>query len=271
MQGSYNLIMAIPDSYIPKEYLALQINYCRQQLAELPEIKKTKRTIEGIVKDVFLVGTRVCCQNSTHGKDLDDIFQKREEFSCRLSELEGLWNSRFRCAPPPYIRPRKIQRKLFISSTESVVINSKFFESLKNDADPNHRESKTYFYNGIYYRSAAEVDIARYYTENGIPFKYEPEIWLKGLNRPIYTDFVILIRELDLCKFHEHIGMKNSADYNRITSIKYNNYSGAGLVPELDSFYTYDLPGIPFDLRTVPIKVNSVVHSSLFLPDTPYL
>ena len=54
--------------------------------------------------------------------------------------------------------------------------------------------------------------------------------------------------------------MKNSADYNRITAIKYNNYSGAGLVPELDLFYTYDLPGIPFDLRTVPIKVKALLY-----------
>lgn len=263
--------MSILEPFVPREYLALQINYCKQQLAMLPEVSMSQRFVRGEKKTIFRCNNHINWANSLAGQELQRIYAQREELLSKLSILEGLWNSRFRCAPPPYIRPRKIQRKLFISSTESVVIDSKFFESLKNDADPNHRESKTCFYNGIYYRSTAEVDIARYYTENGIPFKYEPEIWLKGLNRPIYTDFVILIRELDLCKFHEHIGMKNSADYNRITSIKYNNYSGAGLVPELDSFYTYDLPGIPFDLRTVPIKVNSVVHSSLFLPDTPYL
>lgn len=263
--------MAILEPFVPREYLALQINYCKQQLAILPEVNMGFHTVRGERKIIFKYDNHKIGATTQNGKELQRIYEQREELLSKLSILEGLWNSRFRCAPPPYIRPRKIQRKLFISSTESVVIDSKFFESLKNDADPNHRESKTCFYNGIYYRSTAEVDIARYYTENGIPFKYEPEIWLKGLNRPIYTDFVILIRELDLCKFHEHIGMKNSADYNRITAIKYNNYSGAGLVPELDSFYTYDLPGIPFDLRTVPINVNSVVHSSLFLPDTPYL
>ena len=261
--------MAILDPYIPKEFLALQINYCKQQLAELPEVKISTRTKFGTVSKVYVVGTHFYQLNSKKGKELRSIYNKREELLCELSKLEGLWNSCFRGQTPPSIAPRKIKRRLFINSSNSVILNGDFFDSLKNDADPNHRESKTFFYNGTYYRSAPEVEIARYYTENGIPFKYEPEIWLNGLNYPIYTDFVVLIKALDLCKFHEHIGMKNSANYNRTTANKYINYSGAGLLPELDIFYTYDIPGVPFDLRTLPIKLNGVVHSSLFLPDTP--
>ena len=85
----------------------------------------------------------------------------------------------------------------------------------------------------------------------------------------MFTDFVILIRELDLCKFHEHFGMKNSGDYNRITATKYNNYSGAGLLPELDVFYTYDTGDVPFDIRSLNTKLNSVVYDSLFTVDYP--
>ena len=263
--------MAIYEPYIPKEHLALQINYCKQQLAELPEVKASKRTKNGSIYEVFVVGKHFYQQNSEKGKELEAICYRREELLCELSRLEGLWNSSFRGVPSPCFSPRNLKRKMFINPNNSVILNGDFFDSLKNDADPNHREIKTYFYNGIYYRSASEVEIARYYTENGIPFKYEPEIWLNGLNYPIYTDFVILIKALDLCKFHEHIGIKNSANYNRTTSTKYINYSGAGLLPELDVFFTYDIPGVPFDLRTLPIKLNSVVYSSLFLPDTPFL
>ena len=258
--------MAISDPYIPKEILALQINYCKQQLAELPEVNIGRRKRNGSFTEVYLVGLHCYQKNCDKGKELLSIYNKREELTCELSRLEGLWHSGYTCQPPEDIAPRKIERRLFINSSNSVLINGEFFDSLKNDADPNHRESKTFFYNGTYYRSASEVDIARYYTENGIPFKYEPEIWLNGLNYPIYTDFVVLIKALDLCKFHEHIGMKNSANYNRTTATKYTNYSGAGLLPELDIFYTYDIPGVPFDLRTLPIKLNGVVHSSLFLP-----
>jgi len=258
--------MAILEPYVPREYLALQINYCKQQLAMLPEVRMSQRTIHGETTNIFKYKTHIIQINSKAGRELKSIYDQREELSRKLSRLEGLWNSEFRGLPPSYIAPRKIQRKLYISSSEFVIIDSKFFNSLKNDADPNYREGKTHFYNGIYYRSAAEVDIARYYTETDIPFKYEPEIWLKGLNRPIHTDFVTLIRELDLCKFHEHFGMKNAADYNRITGIKYNNYTGAGLLPGLDTYFTYDVPDIPFDLRCVPAKLNTAVYGSLFIP-----
>ena len=258
--------MAILEPYIPKEYLALQINYCKQQLAALPEVKVTMRKIRGGIRKAFICDNRILLDSSKTSDELQNIYEQREYFSRELARLEGLWYSTFR-GTPPEIEPRKITRRLYLDHNNSVIIDGKFFNSLKNDADPNYRETKTCFYNGIYYRSAAEVDIARFYTENGIPFKYEPEIWLKGMNKPIYTDFVILIKELDLCKFHEHIGMKNSANYDRITSTKYNNYSGAGLLPELDTIFTYDIPGVPFDLRTLPIKLNSVVYSSLFLPD----
>ena len=258
--------MAILEPYVPREYLALQINYCKQQLATLPEVSMTFHMVRGERKIILKYNNHKSEATTQNGKELLRIYEQREELSRKLSRLEGLWYSEFRGLPPSYIAPRKIQRKLYISSSESVIIDSKFFNSLKNDADPNYREGKTHFYNGIYYRSAAEVDIARYYTETDIPFKYEPEIWLKGLNHPIHTDFVTLIRELDLCKFHEHFGMKNAADYNRITGIKYNNYTGAGLLPGLDTYFTYDVPDIPFDLRCLPVKLNSVVYCSLFIP-----
>lgn len=262
----YNQAMKITEPYIPKEYLALKINYLRQQLAAMPEVTKTKRVIRGKKLDVYIVNSRLYRSDSITGKELQLSFIKRDQLERELTKLESTWNCYFIGMVPQDIEPRKITRRLYRSVDDAVILNSDFFESLKHDADPNYRETKTVFYNGTYYRSAAEADIARFYTENGIPFKYEPEIWLNGLKYPVYSDFVILIKELDLCKFHEHFGMKNSANYNRITATKYNNYSGAGLLPELDVFYTYDVDGVPFDLRTLSTKLNSVIYDSLFIP-----
>ena len=259
--------MQILEPYIPKEYLALKINFLRQQLAALPEVKKTRRVIRGKQKDVYIYDSHFIRSDSKLGEKIQNNIQQREQIIRELYRLEGIWNCYFKGPPPSDIAPRKIVRRLYRSADDSVSLDGEFFESLKNDADPNYRESKTFYYNGIYYRSAAEVAIATYYTENGIPFKYEPEIWLKGLKFPVFTDFVILIKELDLCKFHEHFGMKNTSDYNRKTATKYNNYSGAGLLPELDIFYTYDVDGIPFDIRTLRTKLNSVIYDSLFVPD----
>ena len=255
--------MEIHEPYIPKEYLALKINYIKQQLAELPEVTVTQRTIRKNLRDVYIVDSKLIMPTGKIGERINQSVLKRQELLRELAFLEAKW-SRFYIGPPPEdIKPATIHRRLFTSDSTSTELDSNFFNSLKNDADPNYRESKTFFYNGTFYRSSAEVDIARFYTEQEIPFKYEPEIWLRGLNFPIYTDFVILIKELDLCKFHEHFGMKNAADYNRITATKYNNYSGAGLLPELDIFYTYDIDGFPFDTRSLYAKLNSVIYSSL--------
>lgn len=259
--------MQILEPYIPKEYLALRINYCKQQLEELPEVTMTKRSIKGIMKDVYVYNNHSYVPDSKKGLQFKLSIQQREALTCELLRLEGLWNSSFRGLPPEDIKPRKIERNLLNNVGESVKINGEFFDSLKHDSNPFFPEHKTYYYNGTYYRSAAEADIARFYTEQGIPFKYEPEILLSGLKFPIYTDFVILIKELDLCKFHEHFGMKNSADYNRKTATTYNNYSGAGLLPELDVFYTYDVDSVPFDIRSLQTKLNSVVYDSLLVLD----
>ncbi len=267
--STYNPGMKILTPYIPKEYLALRINYCRQQLEELPEVVMSQRLIRGEKKPVYVSESRYHVVSSKSGKELSDIFKQRELLSCELTRLEGLWNSSFRGTPPADIKPVKIQRRFIGSSGESVIINGDFFNSLKHDSNPYYPEHKTHYYNGTYYRSAAEADIARFYTEQGIPFKYEPEIWLNGAHHAIYTDFVILIKELDLCKFHEHFGLKNSTDYNRKTSTTYNNYSGAGLLPELDVFYTYDVDDVPFDIRSLSTKLNSAVFDSLLGVDIP--
>ena len=196
--------------------------------------------------------------------------RQREELLRELAKLEGLWESAFRGLPPPDIEPRKIRRSFLNNNNETVILDGNFFKSLKNDVNPYFPDSKKYFYNGTYYRSAAEVDIARFYTEQGIPFKYEPEIWLKGLNHPIYTDFVLLIKELDLCKFHEHFGMKNFSGYAAGTLSKYTNYSEAGLVMDFDVICTYNYDSVPFDLRMLSTKLNHAVYDSLFALDIPF-
>ena len=255
--------MSITTPYIPKEYLALKINYCKQQLLILPEIKRARRSIRGVTKDMYIMNDHPYATDSMKGRKLLQIGQQREQLECELSKLEGLWNSAFRCAPPCDISPVPVKRKLLDPAGRPVIINGRFFESLKHDSNPYFPEHKRFYYNGTYYRSAAEASIARFYTEQGIPFKYEPEIWLFGMNHAIYSDFVILIRELDLCKFHEHFGLKNSSDYTRKTATTYVNYSGAGLLPELDVFYTYDVDDVPFDTRSLSTKLNSAVYDSL--------
>ena len=265
----YNLHMNISSPYIPREYLALKINYCRQLLEGLPEAHVTKRSIKGIKREVYVYNNHAYLTDSKAGKQFQSALQERTEIDSKLLKYTGLWDSSFAGTPPSDIEPGKIRRRFIDSAGDSVILDSSFFNNLKHDSNPYYPDHKTCYYNGTYYRSAAEAEIARFYTEQGIPFKYEPEIWLSGMKTAVYSDFVILIEELDLCKFHEHFGLKNSADYTRKTATTYNNYSGAGLLPELDVFYTYDVNDVPFDIRSLSVKLNSAVYNSLLGVDIP--
>lgn len=175
--------MPIFEPYIPKEYLALKINYCKNRLAELPKVTMTQRNVKGIKRTVFVVNNHIYSPDSRTGQQLSFCFQQRETYQSNLSVYEGFW--------------------------------------------------------------------------------------IKGLNYPIYPDFVILIEELNLCKFHEHFGMNNFANYARKTLTKYSNYSEAGLIMDLDVICTYSFEQIPFDLRMLSTKLNHAVYTSLFA--TPIL
>ena len=248
--------------FIPQEYLALKINYCRQQLEKLPVVKLQMFKIRGTPTQRVVIGTRRFSMNTKQGKTCIDIMNNRECYEQQLGIWESVWNSRHKGEPLPECVPHKVLRKLYVNTGEYVVMNKAYFDSLKNDADTSYPKPRSYPFNGIFYRSAAERDIAIYYTKMGIPFKYEPEVYINGLTKPIYPDFVIYIVELDNCKFHEHFGIQQSEKYLRSTSFKYENYTKAGLIPELDILFTHDVDDMPFDIRAFASKLNTAVYTT---------
>ena len=134
--------MTILEPYIPKEYLALKINYCKQQLNMIPEAVMTERKVKGSTKKVYVVKNHIYLPKSKTGTKIQLAMQQREEILCNLSKYEGLWNSAFRGLPPPDIAPRKIIRSYLNNNDEPIIMDSAFFNSLKNDADPFYPETK---------------------------------------------------------------------------------------------------------------------------------
>lgn len=251
--------MEVINKHIMQEYLALKIDFCRKQLKQLPNVKlqtfnKYKKPIQKII-----VGKHRYLLDSEPGEKYLNIMQYKETLERKLEYYEAVWKSKYKDIPYPECESHKVIRTLFVDKSTKVIMNKAYFDSLKNDANKDHPKPLDYPFNGIYYRSAAEREIAIFYTENNIPFKYEPEVSIKGIPGFIYPDFVIYIPELDNCKFHEHFGMKDSARYLAITNTKYYNYTNAGLVPELDIIFTHDVKEIPFDIRAVSYKLNAVI------------
>ncbi len=256
------------DTYIPKEYLALKINCCKRQLEQLPKVKLCEYHTSGETIKRIVVGKHRYNLDSSNGKKYYAIWLEKKRREKLLQIYQVIWDSHYNSEPLPECVPHKASRKLYISPDKHVILNKAFFDSLENDANKDHPKNKNYYFNGIYYRSAAEREIAIFYTNLGIPFKYEPGITLIGLNKPINPDFVIYIEELDTCIFHEHFGMKDSSDYLRITKVKYGNYTNAGLIPELDILFTHDVEDMPFDIRYLYAKLNTAIygHTIMHVP-----
>ena len=265
--GAYNRGMEIVDKYIPREYLALKINYCRQRLEELPKSTMMECKIGGATRKIIKADNHRYCIDTPAGASALKLLQERKELSAQLQIYEAIWDINFKGEPLPECKPCKLNRCLYINPKQPVIMDKAFFDSLKNDDNKKYAKYKNYPYKGIYYRSASERDIAIYYTEMGIPFKYEPSVYISGLIKPINPDFALYIKELDSCKFHEHLGMKEFADYQRDAKVKYSNYIGAGLVPELDIIYTHDMEDVPFDIRYLSVKLNSAVYGSIICRD----
>ena len=260
--------MEIIDKYIPREYLALKINYCRQRLEELPKFSMQEHNVKGVSRKIICVDSHRYLIDSLSGERSLNLLQEREEIEAQLNIYETIWKINFKGDPLPECKPCKIKRYMSIGPDQQVLLNKNYFDSLKNDDNTKYPKYKSNLYKGIYYRSAIEKDIAIYYTEAGIPFKYEPSITLLGLDKPINADFALYIKELDSCKFHEHFGMKEYADYQKNTKIKYSNYMGAGLIPELDIIFTHDREDAPFDIRYLSAKLNSAIYGSIICRDS---
>ena len=248
---------------IPQEYLALKINYCRQQLELLPKVTMQTHTLHGVPTQLMIVDGHRFRPDSKSGEQVVKDMERRSYLERELSIYEAIWHAKYKDEPFPECVPHKVTRRLFVDAGKAVILNREYFDSLKNDADTKHPKPIDYPFDGIYYRSAAEREIAMFYKEMGIPFKYEPEVNIKGLAGFIYPDFVPYFEEIDNCKFHEHFGIKNSTGYNRVTSIKYVNYANAGLVPEVDVIYTHDTEDMPFDIRAFSSKLNTAVYGTV--------
>ena len=233
------------------------------QLSELPIVTLHDQLKNGVIKTRVVVGQHRYDLTSDNGKKFCEIKKVREAIERELRIYESIWEGNFIGDVLTECKPHKVRRTLFIDAKNSVTLDKAYFDSLENDANKQYPKPLDYPFNGIYYRSAAEREIAIFYTEMGIPFKYEPAVMIKDVPTISFPDFVIYIPELDNCKFHEHFGMKDSAKYLKITNNKYYNYTNAGLVPELDIIFTHDVKEIPFDIRYVSSKINTAIYGTM--------
>jgi hypothetical protein len=59
----------------------------------------------------------------------------------------------------------------------------------------------------------------------GIPFKYETEIYLEGIDETINPDCLVNFYEIDRCAYLEILGMNDKVGYSMKTVTKMNGFS----------------------------------------------
>ena len=254
--------MDILNKHYPREYLSLKIDYIKKALKRMPDVVLHEHNIAGVPTTRVYVDNHRYNADSDLGKKYLDLMRRRQQLERELELYETIWNYSYNDALPAEITAHCAQRRMWIDTDKYVILDKKYFDSLEPDANTEYEKPKDYEFNGTYYRSAAEREMAIFYTDMGIEFKYEPKVYIKGLPNSIFPDFILLIRELNNCKFQEHFGVKNSSTYLKTTSFKYSNYANAGLEPEVDIIYTHDTDDLPFDIRELTHKLNTAIYST---------
>ncbi len=88
-------------------------------------------------------------------------------------------------------------------------------------------------------RSKSEKIMADYFYRNGIEYKYECPIYLKGLGM-VYPDFTFLSQKIGKEIYWEHNGMVDEPSYARNMVHKIDAYENSGIFPGERLILTYE-------------------------------
>ena len=111
------------DKYIPKEYLALKINYCKKRLRELPKTSMEEHHVRGLVIPKIRIANHKINLNSARGQELFAALIERENLEQQLKIYEAIWDCNYKTPPPEY-DPPKIVRTIRTGNNEKTVMDN---------------------------------------------------------------------------------------------------------------------------------------------------
>jgi len=248
---------------LPKELHALEINYLKQRLAEMPAARVTLVHRNSKTYKIVLAGGHQYSVHSAKGASLLQIAEEAEQLRKELVILQAAWDAAYFEKVPDMVLPHPVRRVFLGYGGRQIAMDRKFFDSLTPESNTLYTEHKKYHYNGIYYRSKAEREIARIYTELGVEFKYEPAVLLNSSAKYTYSDFVCWDGITLSCYFHEHLGVNSLADYAHRAVTTISNYTSAGALPNVDVIYTFEDEDLTFDPDTVVMQMSLLIQNRL--------
>ena len=150
-----------------------------------------------------------------------------------------------------YENQKEERRKLILSiraSDEEFVAAWESYEYQGGCFYDNRQEH--YTAKGERVRSKSEIIIADALYREGIPYRYEAPVYLKGVGE-VYTDFTILNVRLRKEFYWEHFGRMDDPDYTEKLALKMNSYVQNGIFPGENLIITLESQSIPLNQNVV--------------------
>lgn len=168
---------------------------------------------------------------------------------CPATNIEHLYESLHR-ERRKLIDPIIETEEQYISNWENVIYRGKEFDE---DAP------EIYTAKGERVRSKSEVIIADILYSEGIPYRYEYPIQLKGWGK-VYPDFTILNVKLRKELYWEHLGMMDDSDYVESALQKIALYEKNGIFPGEKLILTYETKKNPINQKIVRLLIQQYLQ-----------
>lgn len=104
-------------------------------------------------------------------------------------------------------------------------------------------------------RSKSEVIIADILGSEGIPYRYEYPIYIKGIGK-FYPDFTVLNVKKRKEIYWEHLGMMDDSNYVESAIQKISIYQRNGILPGDNLILTYETKKNPINQKIVRIMIQ---------------
>jgi len=105
-------------------------------------------------------------------------------------------------------------------------------------------------------RSKSEIIIANMLYHEGVPYRYEYPLYLKGMGE-VHPDFTVLNVRLRKEIYWEHLGMMDDANYVERAIKRINCYMQNGYFPGVQVIFTYETKQTPISQRQIRELISS--------------
>lgn len=144
------------------------------------------------------------------------------------------------------IQPIVESEEQYIRNWESVIYQGKEFEGLLPEL---------YTAKGERVRSKSEVIIADLLNREGIPYRYEYPLYLKGWGK-VYPDFTVLKVKKRKEIYWEHLGMMDDLTYVEKALEKIAHYEQSGIFPGENLILTYETKKNPINQKNIKLLIK---------------